>query len=114
ERCYAADGADRTGIASNLAGAGRETIMRTTTLMQRNARPVRREAATHLFAFGQAVRLKSGTATFQKPAESNRAPPTPPRSEIRCSTASAATSNFMNGWRRRTVSNRATRRRVIA
>lgn len=34
--------------------------MRTTTLMQRNARPVRREGATHLFAVGQAVRLKSG------------------------------------------------------
>jgi len=37
--------------------------------MQRNARPVRREAATHLFAVGQAVRLKGGFGTFPKIAE---------------------------------------------
>lgn len=43
--------------------------MRTTTLMQRNARPVRREAATHLFAVGQAVRLKGGFGTVPKTSE---------------------------------------------
>ncbi|PBB17459.1 hypothetical protein [Mesorhizobium sp. WSM4313] len=43
--------------------------MRTTTMMQRNARPVRREAATHLFAVGQPVRLKGGFGTFPKTSE---------------------------------------------
>ncbi|MER9657556.1 hypothetical protein NKJ26_29565 [Mesorhizobium sp. M0152] len=47
--------------------------MRTTSRMQRNARPVHREAATHLFDVGQAVRLKSGTGTFPKAAEIYRA-----------------------------------------
>ncbi|MEI9406915.1 hypothetical protein [Mesorhizobium argentiipisi] len=54
--------------------------MRTTTLMQRNARPVRREAATYLFAVGQAVRLKGGFGTFPKTTEINRIIATlPPR-----------------------------------
>ncbi|MBZ9965677.1 hypothetical protein LB561_12160 [Mesorhizobium sp. B292B1B] len=54
--------------------------MRTTTLMQRNARPVRREAVTHLFAVGQAVRLKSGIGTFPKAAEIYRVTATLPPS----------------------------------
>ncbi|MER9950102.1 hypothetical protein [Mesorhizobium sp. M0047] len=54
--------------------------MRTTTLMQRNARPVRREAATHLFAVGQAIRLKSGIGTFPKAAEIYRVTATLPPS----------------------------------
>lgn len=44
-------------------------MMKTTTLMQRNPRPIRREAATHLFAVGQAVRLKGGFGTFPQTAE---------------------------------------------
>lgn len=56
--------------------------MRTTTLMQRNARPVRREAAMHLFAVGQAVRLKGGFGTFPKTAEIYRIAATlPPRGD---------------------------------
>ena len=43
--------------------------MTATTLMQRNARPIRREAATHLFAVGQAVRLRGNFGTFPKTAE---------------------------------------------
>jgi hypothetical protein len=34
--------------------------MTTTSILQRNARRIRREAATHLFTIGQVVRLKSG------------------------------------------------------
>lgn len=57
-------------------------MMRTTTLMQRNARPVRREAATHLFAVGLAVRLKGGFGTFPKTAEIYRITATlPPRGD---------------------------------
>lgn len=57
-------------------------MTRTTTLMQRNARPVRREAATHLFAIGQAVRLKGGFGTFPKTAEIYRITATlPPRGD---------------------------------
>lgn len=43
--------------------------MTATTLMQRYARPIRREAATHLFAVGQAVRLRANFGTFPKTAE---------------------------------------------
>jgi hypothetical protein len=43
--------------------------MTATTLTQRNARPVRREAVTHLFAVGQAVHLRSNFGTFPKTAE---------------------------------------------
>ena len=42
--------------------------MTATTLMQ-HARPMRREAATHLFAVGQAVRLRGNFGTFPKTAE---------------------------------------------
>ena len=31
-----------------------------TSILQRNARPIRHESATHLFAVGQAVRLRGG------------------------------------------------------
>jgi hypothetical protein len=36
------------------------SIMSDSTILQRNARPVRYETATHLFAMGQTVRLKGG------------------------------------------------------
>jgi hypothetical protein len=52
-------------------------MMSATTYMQRNARPIRREDATHLFAVGQTVRLRSG---FGKTAEIYRITGTmPPR-----------------------------------
>ena len=54
--------------------------MTATTLMQRNARPIRREAATHLFAVGQAVRLRGTFGTFPKTADIYRITGTlPPR-----------------------------------
>jgi hypothetical protein len=36
---------------------------------RRNARPIRREAAVHIFAIGQTVRLRSGFGTVPKTAE---------------------------------------------
>ena len=39
--------------------------MTSTTTLQRGRRPIRRDAATHLFSIGQAVRLKGG---FGRPA----------------------------------------------
>ena len=39
--------------------------MTATSTLQRRARPARRDAATHLFAIGQAVRLRGG---FGRPA----------------------------------------------
>ena len=57
-------------------------MMRTTTLMQRSPRPVRREAATHLLAVGQAVRLTGGFGTFPKTVEIYRIIATlPPRGD---------------------------------
>jgi hypothetical protein len=57
-------------------------MTRTTTLMQRNTRPIRREAATHLFAVEQAVRLKGGFGTFSTTAEIYRITATlPPRGD---------------------------------
>jgi hypothetical protein len=43
--------------------------MITTSFMRRNSRPLRREAATHLYAVGQTVRLKGSFGTFPKTAE---------------------------------------------
>jgi|SRR6185312_10310956 hypothetical protein len=43
--------------------------MTPTDLMHRNARPARHEAPTHLYALGQAVRLKGSFSTFPKSAE---------------------------------------------
>lgn len=43
--------------------------MTTTSLMRPNSRPQRREVATHLYAVGQTVRLRSGFATLPKAAE---------------------------------------------
>ena len=40
-----------------------------TVFMQRSVRPIRREAATHIFAVGQAVRLKGGFGMFPKTVE---------------------------------------------
>lgn len=87
-------------------------MMRTTTMMQRNPRPVRREAATHLFAVGQAVRLKGGFGTFPKTVEIYRiTAPLPPRGDS-LQYRIRSDGDFMNGWRRRTVSNRSPHRRV--
>jgi hypothetical protein len=55
-------------------------MMSATTHIQGHARPIRREAATHLFAVGQTVRLRSGFGTFPKTAEIYRITGTlPPR-----------------------------------
>lgn len=43
--------------------------MTTTSFVHRNSRPLRREVATHLYAVGQAVRLKGSFGTFPKTAE---------------------------------------------
>jgi hypothetical protein len=42
--------------------------MSTGSFFHRNTRPVRREAASHLFAIGQTVRLKTGFATALPPS----------------------------------------------
>lgn len=54
--------------------------MTATTLMQRHARPIRREAATHLFAVGQTVRLRANYMT-PKTAEIYRITGTLPAKE---------------------------------
>lgn len=43
--------------------------MTTTSFVHRSSRPLRREVATHLYAVGQAVRLKGNFGTFPKTAE---------------------------------------------
>jgi hypothetical protein len=43
--------------------------MTTTSILQRNARRIRREAATHLFTIGQVVRLKSGFGRVSQAAD---------------------------------------------
>jgi hypothetical protein len=43
--------------------------MNPTTFMRRNPRPLRHEAANHLYAVGQAVRFKGNFGTFPKTAE---------------------------------------------
>ncbi|PDT78054.1 hypothetical protein [Sinorhizobium sp. BJ1] len=43
--------------------------MTTTNTLQRNGRPVRRDAAPHLFTVGQAVRLKRGYRGSALPAD---------------------------------------------
>jgi hypothetical protein len=40
-----------------------------TVVLQRNVHPTRREASTHLFAIGQAVRLRGSLGTFIKNAD---------------------------------------------
>lgn len=43
--------------------------MTATSIRQRNLRPIRRDAATHLFTVGQAVRLKGGFGRPSLPAD---------------------------------------------
>lgn len=43
--------------------------MTTTNILQRNGRPVRRDAVPHLFTVGQAVRLKRGYRGTALPAD---------------------------------------------
>jgi hypothetical protein len=43
--------------------------MTTTSFMGRTSRPLRREAVTHLYAIGQAVRLKGRFGSFAKTTE---------------------------------------------
>lgn len=62
------DYAKRPGSPQGRTGTG-TTTMSYTNYMQRNARPIRREVATHLFFVGQAVRLRSGFGMFSKTAE---------------------------------------------
>ncbi|MEO5322883.1 hypothetical protein PV773_06120 [Mesorhizobium sp. CC13] len=63
--------------------------MTTTRFIHRNSRPLRREPATHLYAVGQAVRLKGNFGTFPKTAEiyhiTGMLPPKgdPPQNRIR-------------------------------
>lgn len=55
-------------------------MMTATTHIQGHTRPIRREAATHLFAVGQTVRLRSGFGSFPKIADIYRITATlPPR-----------------------------------
>jgi len=52
------------------------------TILQRNARPIRYEAATHLFAIGQIVRLKGGFGLQSQSADTYRITGTlPPRGD---------------------------------
>jgi hypothetical protein len=52
------------------------------TLLQRNARPIRHEPATHLFATGQIVRLKGGLGLPSQSADTYRITGTlPPRGD---------------------------------
>jgi hypothetical protein len=57
------------------------TLMTATSIVQRNAhRPIRPQAATHLFAVGQAVRLRGNSGMFAKTAEIYRVTRTLPPS----------------------------------
>ena len=52
------------------------------TILQRNARPIRYEAATHLFTTGQIVRLKGGFGLQSQSADTYRITATlPPRGD---------------------------------
>ena len=56
------------------------SIMIDSTILQRNARPVRYETATHLFTTGQTVRLKGGFGLQSQSADTYRITGTlPPR-----------------------------------
>ena len=56
------------------------TIVTDSTSLQRNARPIRHEAATHLFTTGQIVRLKGGFGLPSQSADTYRITGTlPPR-----------------------------------
>jgi hypothetical protein len=56
--------------------------MMDSTILQRNARPIRYEAATHLFTTGQIVRLKGGFGLQSQSADTYRITATlPPRGD---------------------------------
>jgi hypothetical protein len=56
--------------------------MMDSTILQRNARPTRYEAATHLFTTGQIVRLKGGFGLQSQSADTYRITATlPPRGD---------------------------------
>ena len=58
------------------------SIMIDSTILQRNARPIRYEAATHLFTTGQIVRLKGGFGLQSQSADTYRITGTlPPRGD---------------------------------
>jgi hypothetical protein len=46
--------------------------MNDSTILQRNARPIRYETATHLFTTGQTVRFKGGFGLQSQPAHTYR------------------------------------------
>jgi hypothetical protein len=73
--------------------------MTTTGSQKGNERPVRRDAPSHLFAVGQAVRLKSGfMIATAKAANTYRVTATLPQGEICPNTESATMTSCMNGW----------------
>jgi hypothetical protein len=75
------------------------------TILQRNARPIRYEAATHLFTTGQIVRLKAGFGLHLNPRTRTASPPRSRREEIHNNIASGTTTNITSGWQRRIVLN---------
>jgi hypothetical protein len=74
------------------------------TILKRNARPVRYEAATHLFTTGQ-INPRTFTASLARSR----------REEIHNNIASGTTTNITNTWQRRIVLNQcAYPRRALA
>jgi hypothetical protein len=58
------------------------SIMNDSTILQRNARPIRYETATHLFTTGQTVRLKGGFGLQSQSAHTYRITATlPPKGD---------------------------------
>jgi hypothetical protein len=67
----ASDGADQSADLDAALEKDQKNMMDSNTL-QRNAHPVRHEAATHLFAIGQIVRLKGGFGLQSQSADTYR------------------------------------------
>ena len=81
--------------------------------LQRNAHPVRHEAATHLFAIGQIVRLKGGFGLQSQSADTYRITATlPPQGDSATISHPERTTNITNGWRGRIVLNQRARARL--
>lgn len=69
--------------------------MNATDILQRNGNPTRRDAATHLFTVGQAVRLKGEHRLCQR--TSTTSPSCARRATVRRNTAFETTTNVMSG-----------------
>ena len=77
--------------------------MMDSTILQRNARPIRYETATHLFTTGQIVRLKGGFGLQSQSADTYRITATlPPRGDSQQYRIRNEAENYER-WRRRTV-----------